>query len=316
MLILGGIVGFVLGNLICLIVAALIGVALTLFGPIATLLAPLVSWLAPLLGAISPQSTIILGFASVFIATGIAYALGAVSLLAPMAATPISGIAPTPLPSPPLELFARGFIIGLTASINFTFWTIIAHPVVGMVFAIIGLLAVIPAISRNFFYQGLLGWTSWLLPMSYLVTPLGILLFFVNLIVTRVATGAFPGVLPDRTTGTIQTAGGTVVVFLFGITGGVFCGFNLGNFTFINFPACATSPFLVPPVAPGTGGISTHETGHTLTVAVLGGFFGWINAYDESPLGIGRFTRAYGEVIPESHFPRIGFFNVTEWSAL
>lgn len=317
MMIFGGIVGFVLGGFICTVVAALIGLTLSIPGPIATALAPLVSFIVPLLAAISPLSSLILGIVSVFVTTGIAYALGAVSLLGPMAATPISPIAPTPLPGAPLELFARGFIIGLTASINFGVWAVISHsPLIGSLFAVVGLLALIPAVSRSFGYQAVLGWTSWLLPMSYLVTLLGILLFIVNLIVTLLATGALPGIRLDLTTGTIETAGGTVVVSLFGITGGAFCGFNLGNFTFINFPACATTPFLAPPVAPGTGGVSTHETGHTLTIAAFGGFFGWINAYDETLPPLRRLTLAYGEVMPESHFPRIGFFNVTEWSAL
>ena len=307
MLIVGGIIGFVLGAMICLVVASVLGVALALFGPLATLLAPLLTPLVALLGAIAPNSVLLLGFLAVFTVTGLHYALGAVSLLRPMATTPAG-----PLPPSIPELFARGVIIGLTASINFAIWTVMLHnPVIGSIFALIGLLATVPPVSRSFGYQVVLGWTSWLLPMSYLIMPLGILLFLLNIVVTLIATGAFPRLRLDASTGTFETDGGTVVAFLFGITtvpGVTFGGFNLGNFTFINFPATAPTPFVPGPA----GGVSSHETGHTLTIGAFGGFFGWINAFDEVVLA--RLTRAYGEVIPESHFPRAALQDVREWS--
>jgi hypothetical protein len=78
-------------------------------------------------------------------------------------------------------------------------------------------------------------------------------------------------------------------------------GFNLGNFTFLSPTPerglAIQSPFDAP-------GLSAHETGHTLTMAALGGLFHWINAVDENVPPFARKRAAYGELIAESHLPR------------
>jgi len=64
----------------------------------------------------------------------------------------------------------------------------------------------------------------------------------------------------------------------------------------------------------GTGGLSDHETGHTLSVAALGGFYAWINAIDQNIPPLRRSTRAYGELVANSHFGGIlGQPSVTVW---
>jgi hypothetical protein len=49
-------------------------------------------------------------------------------------------------------------------------------------------------------------------------------------------------------------------------------------------------------------------------MGAFGGFFGWINAFDEGILA--RRANAYGEQMPEGHFPRIGFRHMRKWSSL
>ena len=47
--------------------------------------------------------------------------------------------------------------------------------------------------------------------------------------------------------------------------------------------------------------ISSHETGHTLNTAALGGVVLWINALDENVPPRRRLNLAYGELTAESH---------------
>jgi hypothetical protein len=311
MIILGGILGVLFGLLLAGLVAGLLGLGLAIFGPLAAVLGPIIGPILAVLGAFSTLSVIIFGLVTLLILNIVFYILGAVALL-PLTAAPPTGGVTNPIVSPPLELFSRGFIIGLTASGNFAVWAMITgNPLVGLPFGLVTLLAVILPLSRSFAFQVILGWISWALPMSYLVTPLGILLFMVNLLVTLVATGGLPGLRFDVTTATLETAGGTVVAFLTGLTGFTAGGFNLGNFTFLG-PAATPTAFI--PVPPAVGGLSTHETGHTLTIAALGGFYGWINSVDENIPPPGRLTLANGEMVPESHFARLGLFHVRQWS--
>jgi hypothetical protein len=137
--------------------------------------------------------------------------------------------------------------------------------------------------------------------MSYLMTPLGFLLFVLNLPFGPTALRF------DSLTGTVETSNGAVVNFLFAVSPNPATGFNLGNFTFIRVPP-GGSPF-----AGGGSGLSPHETGHTLTVAALGGFYGWINAIDQNVPPLRRGARAYGELVPESHFGGTGRPFVPVW---
>lgn len=240
---------------------------------------------------LSPGVTAFLGLLAIFVVTAVAYALAAVALLPVMLATPSSASGPTPLPNDPTELFVRGFIIGLGASVNFALWTIFSgSQAVGVAFAFVTLVATVPGVSAVPGYQTVLGWASWLLPMSHIffVTPVG-LLFFLLALVSGGAAFRF-----DVFTCTIETAGGGFVSFLFSIAS--FAGFNLGNFTFLAPGVTPTPTFLQP-------GISAHETGHTLSLAAFGGVYHWIGMIDQSVPPLDRSTSAYSELTAESHFP-------------
>jgi hypothetical protein len=208
-------------------------------------------------------------------------------------------------------LLNRGLIMGLTTAANMLLASVLTGmPILSSVALLFGFLATIPAVSASrFIFQPLLGLLSWFLPMTWLVMPLGILLFVLNLPLA-IGQSGFGAVRFDFLTFTFETSGGALVNFLFGLSAlpGA-TGFNLGNFTFLSLtPGAALATVQSPFGAPG---LSAHETGHTLTVAVFGGFFGWINAIDESILG--RATAAYGKIIPESHFAPRGFRFLPMW---
>jgi len=238
------------------------------------------------------------------VVTIIAYATAAVSLLG---ATPVALVIPTN----PIELFSRGLIMGVTTAANLVLVSALTGlPILSSVVLIFGLLASIPAVSASrFVFQPLLGLLSWFLPATWLIMPLGILLFVLNLPLA-IAQSGIGAVRFDFLTFTFESTGGVITNFLFSLSPIPATGFNLGNFTFLTLApggalAAVQSPF-------GAAGLSAHETGHTLTVAAFGGFFGWINAVDEGILG--RTTAAYGEIIPESHFsPRPPFAFLPMW---
>lgn len=289
-LFIGGIIGLVLGLLLYLMTAIILGVSVPAF------LISILLVLLPFFALFTPGAWIVVAVFTVVIVNIFSYVIATIALITPIATTP-SGA----LPVSPAEEFMRGLIIGLTAGLNFGIWALILPSIgllIGLYVGLLCFLAVITFFSRNLVYQGFLGWSSWLMPMSYLMTVPGVLLFIFNL---PLAIGLFGlgAVRIDGLTGTIETAW-----VLTPLPSGV-SGFNLGNFTFVL--AGSRTPFGVP-------GVPAHETGHTLTIAALGGIFGWINAVDENVPPFMRLTRAYGEMMPESHFPRPGFLHVRIWS--
>ncbi|HUF50873.1 MAG TPA: hypothetical protein VMN60_08580 [Longimicrobiales bacterium] len=309
LLFIGGVLGLLFGAMIVTLVAPLLGFG-AVFGAIAAPLAPISALVAPLVAVMTGGGAFVFAFASVFIAVALAYALAAVSLLGVMG-TRTAGV-PNPLPDVPLELVMRGFHIGLNASLNYAIWAaLFGLPAVGMLLGLINFLAVFTALSRNLTYQAVLGWSSWVLPMSWLVMPLGIILFLINL-PSALATFGIAALRFDTMTATFETTGGAVVGFLTGLTGFVGGGFNLGNFSFLS-PLPGTGPAAIQTLF-NVPGLSAHETGHTLQIAGFGGFHGWVNAIDENVPPLGRLALAYGEQIVESHFPRNGLFHVRVWS--
>jgi hypothetical protein len=200
--------------------------------------------------------------------------------------TPVG--APVAFPASSGEFFARGMMIGETAILNAL--ALILIPLYGVylsiyVFIVISLAAVI-FVARSRIYHGFLGWSSWLLPISYIATGVGALLFLVNapFAFAGAGIGAFA---IDFTTGVIETNGGIIAAFY---PSG---GFSLGNFNFIT-PAGTGGAFL-------TSSTSSHEAGHTLNTAAFGGVVLWINAIDENIRPFRKMNLAYGELTAESH---------------
>ncbi len=181
--------------------------------------------------------------------------------------------------------FMRGFLIGLNAGFNAAIATVLFGPAVGLTLGVINFLAAFDTIANSEIYQGILGWSSWLMPMSWLATGVGLIFFLLNVIpaiftLNMVPAVSIQSISIDWGTGTIVMEGGWT--FLPGFRG----GFNLGNFAYIT---------------PGAT-VQDHETGHTLNVAAFGSIFHFIGALDENAIRTNP-ADAYAERLAESNDP-------------
>lgn len=296
-----------------------------LFAPIVTMLAPIGTVLAALLAGLSAILVILLILVAVFVAYFAAFLIGYMIATVGVAGSfppgttfprppgtplpPPSGV-PTPTTPTPAEFFGRGWMIGLNAGGNFVLLMLLAPfdpiwaPVLAIwAFTLISLSAVI-FLARSRVFQGFLGWSAWLFPLAYVGTFPGLLLFVFNGIASRLAP-PLPGlapltVAPDFRTGVIESAEG-FITRLSGFGG----GFTQGNFTFLMRT--------VPAAAFISSSVSTHEIGHSLNTAAMGGIVLWINAVDENLVPFRRNDLAYGELTAESHArlfgpARVSFF--------
>jgi RHS repeat-associated protein len=204
--------------------------------------------------------------------------------------------------------FMRGFMIGFNAGLNAMIATALFGPVVGITLGVINFLAAFDGIAASPIYQGILGWSSWLMPMSWLATGLGLLVFLINVIV-----GFFAHTVPrwlggsgwdaarinsvsiDWGTGTIVMHGG-----LWTLKSG---GYNLGNFAYIHRNSTFSTSLV------------QHETGHTLNVAAYGAIFHYIGAIDENVIP-GRGASAYAEKLADSHDPTRTVPDPTTWQEM
>ncbi|MBA2277605.1 MAG: RHS repeat-associated core domain-containing protein [Chloroflexia bacterium] len=182
--------------------------------------------------------------------------------------------------------FMRGFMIGFNAGLNAIIATALFGPVVGIALGVVNFLAAFDTIAGNSFYQGVLGWSSWLMPMSWLATAVGLVFFLLTVIpaiftLNQVPAVAIDSISIDWGTGSIVTTGGWM--FLPGFRG----GYNLGNFTYIT---------------PGST-VAAHEAGHVLNVAAFGSIFHFVGAIDENVPPFARGPGAYAERLAESHDP-------------
>jgi len=181
--------------------------------------------------------------------------------------------------------FMRGFMIGFNAGMNAVLASMIFGPVIGVALGVVNFLAAFDTIANSSVYQGILGWTSWLMPMSWLATGVGLIFFVLNVIPAlftgnQVDAVRIHSLSIDWGTGTIVMEGGWL--FLPGFNG----GYNLGNFAYMT---------------PGSG-VRDHETGHTLNVAAFGSIFHFIGAIDENAVQSTP-ANAYAEQLADSHDP-------------
>lgn len=204
--------------------------------------------------------------------------------------------------------FMRGFMIGFNAGLNMIIATALFGPVVGVALGVINFLAAFDGIASNPIYQGILGWSSWLMPMSWLATAVGLIFFVINVVVAFF-TYWIPGWLGfsgwdaarinsisiDWGTGTIVTHGGLLTV-----QGG---GYNLGNFAYIHRDSAFTTSLL------------QHEAGHTLNVAAYGSIFHFVGAIDENVIP-GRGANAYAEKLADSNDPTRTVTDTSVWQEM
>ena len=183
--------------------------------------------------------------------------------------------------------FFRGFMIGFNAGLNAGAATILFGPVVGVTLGVINFLAAFDGIAGNKVYQGILGWASWIMPMSWLATGIGLVIFVINLLAAVVTwNGSWFGASGAKIndihihweTGTLVMTGGAIRA----ANGGN--AFDVGNFAFLD---------------PGSGA-ELHETGHALGVAAFGSIFHLVGALEQAFSSDGE---SFSEHLAESHDP-------------
>lgn len=329
-----------IGSLVGLMIGLFLGAMLTIAAGIAAL--PFVAPFIPLALAIVGGATFVqtVSFAILLIILLYLFAYAFATAAVGPSITPAPG---TPLPNIAGELFARAFMCGFTAALNLcllflliplclvggapglfcTALTLVLLAVpawfwVGVPFAValIHFLCAFTFVSRNPFWQVLVGWVGWISPMSYIATAIGFLLFVVNAPFALAAFG-FAAFRLDFLTGVIETTGGiqATVSRATGYPGaaGLAGAYSLGNFNFV-VPATAGPLTGLASQSPFTGPtLSAHEIGHSLNTSAMGGIVLWINAVDENLPPFSRGALAYGELMAESHAFQPGRTAVRIW---
>lgn len=189
--------------------------------------------------------------------------------------------------------FMRGFLVGLNAALNAflalvlldLFLPTAAAAAAGGGLGLLGMLSVLPPVSQGEFYQGLLGWLTWLMPMSWLVVALGLLFFLVCLLghlltVGKVSYLRVVDAAVDWKTLTFFLKGGVISNL-----NPIDTAFNMGNFSFVDMECERWH--------------TEHEAGHTLNLAAFGSVFHLVGAVDENVLQRG--ADAYAERLAESN---------------
>jgi hypothetical protein len=255
----------------------------------------------------------------------IAYLVARMAITATLATFTAVGTGPNPLPDIPTELNTRAFTIGLTAVLNAVGTPALANlivPGLGVTLTpillpwafIVTSLAAIPDVSRDRFFQGVLGWSGWIFPMSLIASVFGFLWFAVNALfalISGLAGGGWPFRI-DWSTGAIETVGG--ITGLFSIPASA--AGTVGHFVFVlapfgTNPATLQQPFVVP-AAPAALNVAAHETGHTLDYVAFSGFRMLFALFDQVILG--NLFDAYTELTADSHVPNVGRIQVRMWS--
>jgi hypothetical protein len=273
-----------------------------------------------LLGFVFAQAVL-----QVFTAYGFAYLIARCALTEPVAAIIPNPAAPNPVPDVPTELGVRAFSVGLTAALNAAGTPALAGvlipglgaaltPLLALWAFVVTSLAAIPAVSHNRFYQGVLGWSGWMFPMSLIASVVGFLWFVINFpfaLISGVIGGGWPFRI-DWSTGAIETVGGITGLIS---TATALAG-TVGHFVFVlapfgSNPATFQQPFDVATPPPALN-VSAHETGHTLDYVAFGGFRVLFALIDQVVLG-NAFT-AYTELTADSHVPNVGRLQVRVWS--
>ena len=190
--------------------------------------------------------------------------------------------------------FFRGLLIGATSAMNWAVASIVypglfgasAGAIIAVILGVYPFLSIIPFVSRNTVYSGLLGYMNWLLPMSWLVVAIGFTFFVLGLLGALIGlAGAtffqLQQIIFHWQTGTLFTRGGWISNL-----NPIDTAFNMGNFAFADVKF---------------GGLAVdHESGHTLNLAAFGSVFHLIGAIDENAI---HGANALSERLAESHVP-------------
>jgi hypothetical protein len=230
-----------------------------------------------------------------------AIVVGALTLVGYIAAT-VAAKASTTTESK-VTGFTRGALVGINSALNAclsvailgSLFNTTTGVIYGVVAGIVNLLAVFGPISRGVFYQGVIGWSNWLLPMSWLIVALGMLFYLISALGHAIFTWLakldffrIKGGTVDWRTGTFFIHGGWVSNLNYLQT-----AFNMGNFSFVHRKSGLSSHL-------------RHEAGHTLNLGAFGSVFHLIGAIDENLPVIGSGGAAFSELLANSNDPAPG----------
>jgi RHS repeat-associated protein len=194
-------------------------------------------------------------------------------------------------PGGTVESFTRGFLIGLNAGMNKILVDVmsILPTNLGTALGVINLLASVEPVAHSGLYQGVLGWSNWVMPMSWAMNGLGLTFFVIDMLFAPF-TG-IKNIDVDWKTGTLFIGGGL-------IHGSK--PFNLGNFSFSKTELDQAR--------------MEHEMGHHLSLGAFGSVFHVIGALDEGGRTDNSGQSAYPERIADSN---VGSFpsTVPQWSS-
>jgi RHS repeat-associated protein len=203
--------------------------------------------------------------------------------------------------------FFRGFMIGLNAGLNAAFLTMMG-PVGAFLGVFVGTLIFLSAfdtIANNEVYQGILGWSNWLMPMSWLVLGLGAVMWILNGLghlifweIPQLWGGGvqffrITGFRMDWSTGMLATRGGWVANL-----NTIDTAYNMGAFAFVD--------------SASSGWHLQHEAGHNLNLGAFGSIFHFVGFIHEmgTPAGSG----ALSEQMAESNDPVGSGSTVPMWA--
>ena len=326
--ILGFIIGAVLGFFVGVVYFVSITSALTATitnAPLAPLLAPIILAIWPVflsMGA-ALATPLVLTAIIHFVVVVVAYLIAALT-------TTTSGVSGQVNTAPSWgEELALGTIIGVNTLVNFfllfsftPFLAVIAAAT-AVVTTLVGILVALALLALPFVsgivnllgamqvtysavgmtssprYQAVLGWMGLfqLFPMAWGGTLVFIPLMILDIIIS-IVTGWNMRMWMEWRTGAVIITGAPFADWWMGMQNTR--GYSLGNFCFIRSDIQDRTPRvpLVTASNPETQiGIAVHETGHTLSMALLGNLFGIINFIDQTV--IGRGPASYAETIAE-----------------
>ena len=202
--------------------------------------------------------------------------------------------------------FMRGWLIGLNAALNgFLAFSIVALLAgaaagagAGVALGSLNLLTVFAPLSQSELYQGFLGWTNWLMPMSWPIVVLGLLFYIVSFLVHGVTGGKVPYLRVEKLgadwkTGTFFMRGGLIANLNYLDT-----AFNMGDFSFVDYKSGEWH--------------KEHEAGHTLNLAAFGCVFHLVGAFDENATPRG--ANALSERLAESNASGTNGSNIPMWA--
>jgi hypothetical protein len=199
------------------------------------------------------------------------------------------------------EGLLRGALIGFTAGANGLLGGLIFGPVIGAALGILTFLALIPPIAKSDVYQGILGYTSYLMPMSWPGHAIGLVMFTLNLLGYVFTAGQkddlkLHGMRIDWKTGTVATLGGWVSK----LAPGGLPGYTIGGFSWFDYDSSKGRTKI-------GDGLLDHEAGHMLNNAA----FGWFQVFNV--FGGGHDDK-YFERLAESNAPSSrGFPRSDQW---